>query len=262
MEYKNLLLEKKGGILTITLNRPKQLNALTLEADEELIDLFESLAEQHDVRVVIITGAGKAFCVGADMSFLDIVGEGSLEEVRFKLHKIIRIALIFQTLEKPIIAAINGYALGQGLNIAVACDMRIASDTAILGEEFINMALFPDLGGAYLMQQLLGPAKAKEMTFTGERISAQEAEKIGLVNKVVSADSLMDEVYKLATTLASKSPLAMAVSKRTFNLALMGALENTINFEASLQSILASSQDHKEAVRAFIEKRKPVFKGK
>jgi len=98
MEYKNLLLEKKGGILTITLNRPKQLNALTLEADEELIDLFESLAEQHDVRVVIITGAGKAFCVGADMSFLDIVGEGSLEEVRFKLHKIIRIALIFQTL--------------------------------------------------------------------------------------------------------------------------------------------------------------------
>ena len=138
MEYKNLLLEKKEDILTITFNRPKQLNALTLEADEELIDLFESLADQDDVRVVILTGAGKAFCVGADMSFLDVIGEGSLEEVRSKLHKIIRMALIFQTLEKPIIAAINGYALGEGLNIALACDLRIASDDAILGEEFIG----------------------------------------------------------------------------------------------------------------------------
>lgn len=262
MEYKNLSLEKKGGILTITFNRPKQMNALTQEANEELIDLFESLAEQNDVRVVILTGAGKAFCVGADMSLLDTIGKGSLEEVRFRVHKVVRMALIFQRLEKPIIAAINGYTLGQGLNIAIACDLRIASDNAIFGEEFINMALFPDLGGAYLMQQLLGPAKAKEMTFTGERISAQEAEKIGLVNKVVPADSLMDEVYKLATTLASKSPLAMALSKRTFNLALRGALENTINFEPSLQSILLSSQDHKEAVNAWIEKRKPVFTGK
>ena len=128
--------------------------------------------------------------------------------------------------------------------------------------QFINMALFPDLGGAYLLQQLLGPATAKEMTFTGERISAQAAEKIGLINKVVPADKLMDEVYKLATILASKSPLAMAVSKRAFNLALRGALENTINFEASLQSILVSSEDHKEAVKAWLEKRKPVFKGK
>jgi len=262
MEYKNILVDKKDSILTITLNRPKQMNAMTVEADEEIIELFRDLEDQNDVRVVILTGAGKAFCVGADMSFLDVLGEGSLDEVRGRLQKVINMSLVFQKLEKPIIAAINGYALGQGLNMAIACDFRIASDKAILGEEFINMALFPDLGGAYLMQQLLGPAKAKEMTFTGNRLNAQEAEKIGLVNKVVPAGKLMDEVYEMAETLASKSPLAMAVSKRAFNLALRGALENTINFEASLQSMLAASEDHKEAVNAFLEKRKPVFKGK
>jgi len=262
MEYKNILVDKKDSILTITLNRPKQMNAMTVEADEEIIELFRDLENQNDVRVVILTGAGKAFCVGADMSFLDVLGEGSLDEVRGRLQKVINMSLVFQKLEKPIIAAINGYALGQGLNMAIACDFRIASDKAILGEEFINMALFPDLGGAYLMQQLLGPAKAKEMTFTGNRLNAQEAEKIGLVNKVVPAGKLMDEVYEMAETLASKSPLAMAVSKRAFNLALRGALENTINFEASLQSMLAASEDHKEAVNAFLEKRKPVFKGK
>jgi 2-(1,2-epoxy-1,2-dihydrophenyl)acetyl-CoA isomerase len=262
VNYKNLLIEKREGILTVTFNRPKQLNALTQEANDEIIDLFESIADQNDVRVVILTGAGKAFCAGADMSLLDIIGEGSPDEVRAKLDRIIRMALIFQKLEKPIIAAINGYALGQGLNLAVACDIRIASDTAILGEEFINMVLFPDLGGAYLLQQLLGPAKAKEMTFTGDRISAREAENIGLVNRVVPAASLMDETYALARNLASKSPLAMAISKRVFHIALMGAIENTFNFEASLQSMLAASRDHKEAVAAFIEKRKPVFTGK
>ena len=262
MEYKNLLVDKKGGILTITLNRPKQMNAMTVEADEEIIELFRDLEDQKDVRVVILTGAGKAFCVGADMSFLDVLGEGSIDEVRGRLQKVINMSLVFNKLEKPIIAAINGYALGQGLNMAMACDLRIASDKAVLGEEFINMALFPDLGGAFLMQHILGPAKAKEMTFTGQRITAKEAEQIGLVNKVVPADSLMDETYKVAETLASKSPLAMAVSKRAFNLALRGALENTINFEASLQSMLAASEDHKEAVSAFLEKRKPVFKGK
>ena len=262
MEYKNILVDEKDHILTVTLNRPKQMNAMTVEADEEIIELFQGLEDQNDVRAVILTGAGKAFCTGADMSFLDVLGEGSLDEVRGSLQKVINMALIFNKLEKPIIAAINGYALGQGLNMALACDLRIASDNAVLGEEFINMALFPDLGGAFTMQHILGPAKAKEMTFTGNRINAQEAEKIGLVNNVVPADSLMDEAYKLAETLASKSPLAMAVSKRAFNLALRGALENTINFEASLQSTLAASYDHKEAVSAFLEKRKPVFKGK
>jgi len=262
MEYKNLLLEKKGGILTVTLNRPKELNALTYEADMEIIDLFESLADDDDVRVVVLTGAGKAFCVGADVSVLDSIGKGSLDEVRRNLDKIIRMALIFQTIEKPIIAAVNGYALGQGLNIAIACDLRIAADNAILGEEFINMAIFPDLGGAYTLQQLLGPAKAKELQYTGERITAQEAERIGLVNKVVPADILMDEVYKLAELLASKSPLAMAVSKRTFHMALRGGLEHTLKFESSIQPVCLSSEDHQEAVNAFVEKRKPVFKGR
>ena len=265
MEYKNILVDKKDSILTITLNRPEKLNAMSIEADEEIIELFRDLEDQNDVRAVILTGAGRAFCAGVDLTDMDLLnlfGELSLDEIRRGLQKIINMALVFQKLEKPIIAAINGYALGQGLNMAIACDLIIASDKAILGEEFVNMGMFPDLGGVYLLQQLLGPAKAKELSFTGNRISAQEAEKIGLVNKVVPAAKLMDEAYKLAETLASKSPLAMAVSKRAFNLALRGALENTINFEASLQSILATSDDATEAISAFIEKRKPVFKGK
>lgn len=260
--HKNLLLEKKNGILTVTINRPEKLNALTWEGFMEIIDLFESLPGQDDVRVIILTGAGKAFCVGADMSVLEFVGKGTLDEIRASLDKIIKIALIFQTLEKPIIAAINGYALGAGLNMTLACDMRIAADSAILGEEFINQAIFPDLGGAYLLPQIVGPGKARELQYTGARISAQEAEKIGLVDRVVAADKLMDEVHKLAELLVSKSPLAMAISKRTFHLATQGALEHTLKFESSIQSICLSSKDHEEAVKAFLEKRKPVFTGK
>jgi 2-(1,2-epoxy-1,2-dihydrophenyl)acetyl-CoA isomerase len=247
------------GVLTITLNRPDALNAFTVEMKEGLLAAFKDAARNKDVRVVILTGAGRAFSAGQDLKERagpDVNDLGA--ELRQRYNPII---LAMRRLEKPVIGAINGVAAGAGISIAIACDILIASDKASFMEAFGRVGLVPDTGSSWFLPRLVGAARAAEMMFTADSIDAATAERIGLVNRVVGADELMDEANALAARLAQAAPIALALAKRALNRALNSTLDDALEFEAQLQSIAGRSADHKEGVAAFVEKRPAKFKG-
>jgi 2-(1,2-epoxy-1,2-dihydrophenyl)acetyl-CoA isomerase len=247
------------GVLTITLNRPDALNAFTVEMKEGLLAAFKDAARNKDVRVVILTGAGRAFSAGQDLKERagpDVNDLGA--ELRQRYNPII---LAMRRLEKPIVGAINGVAAGAGISIAIACDILIASDKASFMEAFGRVGLVPDTGSSWFLPRLVGPARAAEMMFTADSVDAATAERIGLVNRVVPADDLMDEANALAARLAQAAPMALALAKRALNRALNSTLDDALEFEAQLQSIAGRSADHKEGVAAFVEKRPAKFKG-
>ncbi len=247
------------GVLTITLNRPDALNAFTVEMKEALLAAFKDAARNKEVRVVILTGAGRAFSAGQDLKERQGPDAGDLgTELRTRYNPII---LAMRRLEKPIIGAINGVAAGAGISIAIACDILIASDKASFMEAFGRVGLVPDTGSSWFLPRLIGPARAAEMMFTADSVDAATAERIGLVNRVVPADKLMDEANALAVRLAGAAPIALALAKRALNRALNSNLEDALEFEAQLQSIAGRSEDHKEGVAAFVEKRPPNFHG-
>ena len=248
------------GVMTITLNRPDALNAFTVEMKEALLGALKDAARNKEVRVVIVTGAGRAFSAGQDLKERqgpDVNDLGS--ELRQRYNPII---LAMRRLEKPIIGAINGVAAGAGISIAIACDILIASDKASFMEAFGRVGLVPDTGSSWFLPRLIGPARAAEMMFTADSVDAATAERIGLVNRVVASDKLMDEANVLAARLAQAAPIALALAKRALNRALNSNLEDALEFEAQLQSIAGRSADHKEGVAAFVEKRPAKFEGK
>lgn len=254
-----ILTAAADGVLTITFNRPDALNAFTVEMKEGLLAAFKDAARNRDVRVVILTGAGRAFSAGQDLKERagpDVNDLGS--ELRTRYNPII---LAMRRLEKPVIGAINGVAAGAGMSVAIACDILIASDKASFMEAFGRVGLVPDTGSSWFLPRLVGPAKAAEMMFTADSVDAATAERIGLVNRVVEADSLMAEAHALAARLAQAAPIALALTKRALNRALNSTLEDALEFEAQLQSIAGRSADHKEGVAAFVEKRPANFKG-
>ena len=254
-----ILTSVADGVLTITLNRPDALNAFTVEMKEGLLAAFKDAARNKDVRVVILTGAGRAFSAGQDLKERagpDVNDLGT--ELRQRYNPII---LAMRRLEKPIVGAINGVAAGAGISIAIACDILIASDKASFMEAFGRVGLVPDTGSSWFLPRLVGPARAAEMMFTADSVDAATAERIGLVNRVVPADDLMDEANALAARLAQAAPMALALAKRALNRALNSTLDDALEFEAQLQSIAGRSADHKEGVAAFVEKRPAKFKG-
>jgi 2-(1,2-epoxy-1,2-dihydrophenyl)acetyl-CoA isomerase len=254
-----ILTSVADGVLTITLNRPDALNAFTVEMKEGLLAAFKDAARNKDVRVVILTGAGRAFSAGQDLKERagpDVNDLGT--ELRQRYNPII---LAMRRLEKPIVGAINGVAAGAGISIAIACDILIASDKASFMEAFGRVGLVPDTGSSWFLPRLFGPARAAEMMFTADSVDAATAERIGLVNRVVPADDLMDEANALAARLAQAAPMALALAKRALNRALNSTLDDALEFEAQLQSIAGRSADHKEGVAAFVEKRPAKFKG-
>jgi enoyl-CoA hydratase len=260
MKFENTLYEKKEGIATITINRPKALNALNKQAVQEISARLDEAEEDDAVKVIVITGAGdKGFCVGLDLKSvkgISAVNGMNLSLLGQKLTKKI------EELKKPVIAAINGYALGGGLELAMSCDLRIASETAKLGQTELNVGLIPGWGGTQRLPRLVGRAIAKEMIFTAKMIDAKTAERLGLLNKVVPPDQLKSAVKEIATELMTKPPVGLQLAKQLINSSIETDLTKGLVQEAQAFGVLASTEDFDEGVAAFIEKRKPKYKGK
>lgn len=260
MDFKFIVYEKSEGIATITLNRPEALNAFSKEVVSELLQALEDIRSDESVRVVILTGAGeKAFSAGADIKAM--IGMNSLKARELSLMGE-KLCLALENLEKPVIAALNGYALGGGLEVAMSCDLRIASENSRMGQTEINIGLIPGWGGTQRLTRLVGRTKAKEMVFTGKMIDAKTAEQLGIVNMAVPADKFRETVRQFALDLASKAPVALRVAKALIDKGAEIGLDSALALEREGFGVVASTEDLQEGVKAFTEKRKPVFKGK
>jgi enoyl-CoA hydratase len=260
MEFKNTLIEKAEGTATITINRPDALNALNEETVRELLARFEDAENDPAIKAVIITGAGdRAFCAGADLNMMK--GAGAVRGT--ELSRIgQRLGDYIEAMTKPVIAAINGYALGGGIELAMACDIRLASENAQIGQPEINVGLIPGWGGTQRLPRYVGKGIAKEMIFTGKRIDAKTAERMGLVNTVVPPDQLRAKAKELATELIGKPPIAIKLSKMLINNSTETHPQVGLWQEAEAFGLVASTEDFNEGVTAFLEKRKPQYKGK
>jgi enoyl-CoA hydratase len=258
--YKTLLYEKDGAVGMVTLNRPASLNALNSDVYTELYDVFEAIEHDAEVRAVILTGSGeKAFAAGTDI--VEMQSMGPLESQQFV--KVIRKASDrIYTLSKPVIAAVNGYALGGGCELAMCCDLRIASEKARFGQPEVNLGLIPGASGTQRLPRLVGGAKAKEMIFLGDMIDAATALSIGLVNRVVPLENLMAEAKEWADKLAGKSSPVLSMAKKAINTGMDTDINSGLDMEAQCVSICFATEDQKEGMKAFLEKRKAEFKNR
>ncbi len=259
MTYQNLIVEKRGRIALMTINRPEKLNALNILTREEILDAFKALRKDDDTRVVIVTGAGeKAFVAGADIN--DFVGKTAIEQRRIMLST--RAFDVIEDFPKPVIAMINGYALGGGCELALSCDIRIASTTAKFGQPEIKLGIIPGGGGTQRLTRLIGEGKSMELILTGDVIGADEALRLGLVNHVFAPGELSSKTMEIAEKIAGMSPVALSMAKRSVKNASRQELRAGLESEIELFALAFSSEDKEEGVRAFLEKRKPEFRGR
>jgi enoyl-CoA hydratase len=260
MEFKYIIYGKTEGVATITLNRPDVLNAFSKEVVEEILVALDDVEADMNVRVVVLTGAGeKAFSAGMDIKAMAGMTALKARELSLMGEKL---CVTLESMEKPVIAAINGYALGGGLEVAMSCDLRLASENARMGQTEINFGLIPGWGGTQRLTRLIGMTKAKELIFTGKMIDAKTAEQLGIVNMVVPADKFRETVRQFATDLASKASVAIKVAKALITKGANMSLDSALALEREGFGVVGSTEDLKEGVAAFTEKRKPVFKGK
>ena len=263
MEGKDLILEKDGQIAVLTLNRPDKMNAISAEMRENLPPALKEVQEDDNVRVLIITGAGRGFCSGADVAVQAARAAGQQAETSRKtiLQLVGSLILGFEKINKPIIAAINGIAAGVGLTITLACDLRIASANARFSAIWVKRGLIADGGATFLLPFIVGMEKALELTFTGDIIDAKEAERIRLVSRVVPPEELMTRAKDLAQKIASGPPISVELVKRVMWEKIRNQLREQLLLESYAQNVCRTTQDQKEAVKAFMEKREPQFKG-
>lgn len=260
MEYANLLLEKKDAVAVLTINRPKALNALNSDTLTELSSALDEVSQDAGVKAVILTGSGsKAFVAGADISqmkdFNSLQGRRFAQLGQAVFRKI-------ELLPQPVIAAINGFALGGGCELSMACDIRLAAENAKFGQPEVTLGLTAGFGGTQRLPRLVGTGIASELLFTGDIIDVQEAYRIGLVNKVYSSETLLEEALKLARRIAERAPAAVQLSKSAIQRGINLDLDSAQAYEAEVFGLTCSTQDQKEGCSAFLEKRKPVFEGK
>ncbi len=264
MKYQDIIYEKKDNVAVITINRPDKLNVLTNNTAKEIMDALVKADMDDDVRVIIITGSGRAFCAGIDVSeFAEMMKD------RFKFYKgrrrwleIYKIANEIENTLKPTIAAVNGYALGGGFEIALSCDIIIASEKAQFGFPEVTLGGMPGAGGTQRLGELIGKNRVKELIFTGKRITAEEGYKMGFVNKVVKAEELMNEAFSLAESIAKNAPIAVMLAKIAINKGFETSLDIGLSYENDLNFILYFTEDREEGLKAFREKRTPEFKGR
>lgn len=261
--FSTILYAKESSVATVILNRPDRLNTFTPEMNREIVDAFKTAEKDASVRCIILTGAGKAFCAGEDLTNLKAIYESNQnpslgDELKSRHNPMI---LKIYSTEKPVIAAINGAAAGAGFSMALACDLRIASEKASFHEAFVKVGLAPDSGFSYFLPRLIGMAKAKEFAYFGEGLNANDAERLGIVNKVVPAGDLLRVSKEWASKLADGATTAIGLTKRAFNRSFVTELPEALEYEAYLQEMASRTNDHKEGVKAFYEKRQPNFKG-
>jgi 2-(1,2-epoxy-1,2-dihydrophenyl)acetyl-CoA isomerase len=264
MTYKCLIYEVKDGVATLTLNRPERLNALGDTLRDDLQDAVTRASDDPEVRVMIVTGAGKGFCSGGDVKAMSERKEsGSGRPIMEKVAPgRDRTVLALRDSPKPVIAAVNGAAAGAGMNLALCCDMRLASTTAKFAQAFVRRGLHPDWGGTYFLPRVVGTAKACELIFTGEIIDAQEALRLGIVSAVHAPEELLPAAHALARKIADGPPIAIRLAKRAIYHNLDSDLRQALEFETFAQNICFDTEDAAEGIRAFVEKRSPSFRGK
>ena len=269
MGYNTIILKKEEHIASIIMNRPDRLNAATPEMFKELREALDEVNNDDDIRVGILAGAGRGFCSGSDIKEESSIGERglhpgkSVEEHRQRIRRNPqKVTLAIRNLEKPIIAMVNGPAVADGFDWALACDLRVGSENAKFMNAFVTMALFPNTGATWLLPRVIGLGKALEVLFTGDWLNAEEAYRIGVLNKLVPSADLESETTALARKLAEGPPISLRLLKMQTYKGLEMSLEAALELAADGEAMTLTSEDHKEALAAFFEKRKPIFQGK
>jgi 2-(1,2-epoxy-1,2-dihydrophenyl)acetyl-CoA isomerase len=260
MDYETILYQLDEGVLTITLNRPEVLNASNRQMTTDLQDALKKAERDSAVRCIVLTGAGRAFTSGEDLKARQ--AEGATGFTSTLRDRYIPIILKMRNIEKPVIGSINGVAAGAGCSIALACDLRIASDKASFIEVFVRIGLVPDAGSSFFLPRLVGLSKALEMSFTGDTLGAEEAYRLGLVNRVVPAEELEGATRELALRLAKGPTKAIGLAKRAMNRSLSMPLEESLEYEVFAQETAGNTEDHREGLAAFLEKRTPNYQGR
>lgn len=265
MGFQTIIVSKENHIARVTLNRPEKLNAVNGQMISELTTAFNNIAEDEEVRVLLLTGAGRAFCAGADIGEDkdSVFNERDPERIRQRIkseHQTVLLAL--RRIKVPTIAVVNGIASGMGFEMALASDIRIGSENARFMVAFTRIGLVASVGGTWFMPRVMGLPKAAEFTFTGDFLEAKEAEKMGVINRLVSADKLEEETMTLARKIAEGPPISIRLAKQQLYEGLLTDLETSLDTAAANQAITILSQDLKEGIAAFREKRRPVFKGR
>jgi enoyl-CoA hydratase/carnithine racemase len=261
MSYDTVVYKKEKGLGIVMLNRPESLNALSFKMKEELSAVFDEIEKDEDVKVVILTGGKKVFCAGADIKER-ASKQVSQPEAYFNQMKTHRLFCKIEDFEKPVIAVVSGVAVGGGCELTLVCDFRIASETSRFGFPEVKLGMIPAAGGTQRLPRIIGVTKAKELLYTGDFIDVEEAYRVGLVNKVVSVDELMAEAKVLALRLIKNPSLSVKFAKRAVNVGMQLNLTSALDYEAHCAALLVVSEDYLEGFKAFVEKRKPMFKGK
>ncbi len=262
MEYNTLIITREEKVAQVQLNQPESMNAINQELVDELFNCMTELKKDQSVRVVVLNGSGRSFCAGGDISFLKTISRQSHVETRNHLSDLFYKLTVLTRMEKPVIGALHGYVLGAGFGLSLLCDIRIAAENTKFGAEFLTMGIIPEIGFTHIFPSLVGLGRAMELVLTARRFDTTEAENLGIINRVVPDDSVLNEALEMARHIANLPPLAAGFSKTALRRGVSSNMEEALRFEADINALCYKTEDHKEAASAFMEKRHPVFKGR